>query len=289
MSALVELVIEPRRRDIGGVEVNRILPVARRRTVGPFIFLDRIGPLQFAPGSGMEVGPHPHIGLATVTYLFAGEALHRDSIGSVQLIRPGEVNWMTAGRGIVHSERTPPELYRRGSILSGVQIWVALPLADEERTPAFSHHAEADLPLTIHNGTSLKLIAGSLQEKHSPTAIFSPMFLADLTMEAGSNFIIADEYQERAILVVEGAITLAGQRYGAGPMLVLQPGAPVAIEAPEAARLLLLGGAPLDQPRHIWWNFVSSSRERIEAAKLAWNEDRMGQIPGETGRVPLPE
>jgi redox-sensitive bicupin YhaK (pirin superfamily) len=289
MFSPVELLIEPRRRDIGGVEVNRILPVARRRTVGPFIFLDRIGPLNFAPGTGMEIGPHPHIGLSTLTYLFAGEAVHRDSIGSVQLVRPGEVNWMTAGRGIVHSERTPPELHARGSLLSGVQIWVALPQAEEETAPSFSHHAEADLPLIRRDGTRFKLIAGSLLGEHSPVPVFSPTFLADIALEAQARFVVPEENAERALLGIEGAITLAGERYAAGSMLVLQRGEKITVEAPEAARLLLLGGAPLDGPRHIWWNFVSSSRERIEAAKIAWKEDRLGHIPGESERVPLPE
>jgi len=289
---LVETVIETRARDlVDGFKVRRALPVARRRMVGPFIFLDQMGPEILKDGRGLDVAPHPHIGLATVTYLFGGELLHRDSLGVVQPILPGEVNWMTAGRGIAHSERTPRELRRTGSELFGIQSWVALPLKHEESEPAFAHHAAAELPFFEGEGKRVRLIAGSLYGARSPVQTLSEMFYADAALDAGARVEVPANYEERAAYVVEGSIELPDEAgtHGAGRLLVFKPGEPILLKAPEPARLMLLGGEPLEGRRHIFWNFVSSSRERIEQAKEDWREGRFAPVPGETERIPLPE
>jgi hypothetical protein len=290
-NSAVETVVMPRTRDLGdGFEVRRALPSAQRRTVGPFVFFDQMGPVAFPAGNGLDVRPHPHIGLATVTYLFEGEILHRDSLGTVQPIRPGAVNWMTAGRGIVHSERTPPELRAREDVrLFGVQTWVALPKAFEETAPAFAHHRADQLPVLEEPGKRLRLIVGTLYGARSPVVVFSEMFYADAELRNGARLDIPAEHAERAIYVVAGRIEIAGAPIDAGRLIVLGPGADIAIAASGAARLLLFGGAPMDGPRRLWWNFVSSSQERIEQAKEDWKAGRFAPVPGETEFIPLPE
>jgi redox-sensitive bicupin YhaK (pirin superfamily) len=290
MNAAIETIIVPRTRDLGGgFEVRRVLPSAERRTVGPFVFFDQMGPTVLPAGTGLDVRPHPHIGLATVTYLFDGEILHRDSLGTVQLIRPGAVNWMTAGRGIVHSERTPPELRSGGAGLFGIQTWVGLPKGKEEAEPSFAHHSEDALPVLDGEGKRVRVIAGSLYGARSPLALFSETFYADAVLAAGARLEIPAEYEERAIYIAEGRIEIGGDSSEEGRMLVFRHGDPLILTAGECARVLLLGGAPLDGLRHLWWNFVSSSTERIEQAKADWREGRFPQVPGETEFIPLPE
>jgi redox-sensitive bicupin YhaK (pirin superfamily) len=290
------IVITGRARDlVGGFQVRRVLPYSQRRMVGPFIFLDQMGPEVLRAGTGLDVAPHPHIGLATVTYLFEGELLHRDSLGTVQMIRPGEVNWMTAGSGIVHSERTPPELRPSGSKLFGLQSWVALPTRDEETAPTFAHHGAAELPVIEGEGKRMRLIAGSLYGARAPVATRSEMFYADVMLEAGAKLPLPSEHEERAVYVVAGSIALTDQNnsFQASQLLVFKPGEAITLsnspEASSPARLMLLGGAPLDNPRHIWWNFVSSSKERIEQAKDDWQQGRFAPVPDETEFIPLPD
>jgi len=235
------------------------------------------------------VRPHPHIGLATVTYLFDGEILHRDSLGSVQPIRPGDVNWMTAGRGIAHSERTPPELRRTGSGVHGIQTWVALPLASEEAEPSFFHHPEATLPVVELPGASVRVIAGRAFGARSPVAVFTDTLYAAAELEPGASLMIAPEHAERGVYVVEGNVTIGDDGVEAGELAVLEEGVEVEVRAPFSATLMLLGGAKMDGPRFIWWNFVSSSKERIERAKADWRDERFGPVPGETERIPLPD
>jgi redox-sensitive bicupin YhaK (pirin superfamily) len=285
----VELIIEPRPRDIGGFEVRRLLPVAQRRSVGPFVFFDQMGPATLAADHGVDVRPHPHIGLATVTYLFQGEILHRDTLGSVQVIRPGDVNWMTAGSGIAHSERTPSETRRHGGPLFGIQSWVALPKAHEEADPAFFHHPAAALPRIEGEGKTVRIIAGTAFGQRAPVATFSETLYCDVVLKAGTRIDVPIEHEERAIQPVTGRISVAGHAVKPGSMLVLRAGEAVVIEALDDARLMLLGGERLDGPRNIWWNFVSSSKDRIEQAKADWKAGRFGQVPSETEFIPLPE
>ncbi|HEX7005717.1 MAG TPA: pirin family protein [Alphaproteobacteria bacterium] len=285
----LELTIVPRSHDLGGFEVRRALPSARRRMVGPFVFFDQMGPATFAPGRGIDVRPHPHIGLATLTYLFEGEILHRDSVGSVQPIRPGDVNWMTAGRGIVHSERTPGGLRETGGPAFGIQSWIALPKAHEETAPAFVHHGKAQLPVIEDGGVTVRLIVGTLFGARSPVATFSDMVYADATLAAGATLPFPPGHEERAVYLAQGAIEIAGDRFDEPQLLVFRPGDSIAIEAVAESRLMLLGGEAMDGPRHIWWNFVSSSAERIEQAKADWREGRFAAVPGETEFIPLPE
>jgi redox-sensitive bicupin YhaK (pirin superfamily) len=275
-------------RDLGdGFTVRRALPGAQRRSVGPFVFFDQMGPVTLEPGRGLDVRPHPHIGLATVTYLFEGEILHRDSLGSVQPIRPGEVNWMTAGRGIVHSERTPQELRAAGPRLAGVQTWIGLPRAEEECEPSFSHHA--GLPVVEEGGVTLRLVLGDLLGLASPVPTLSPTIYADISLQATRRFAIPAKHEERGVHVVDGEIAIDSRTFGIGEMVVLTPGMEVIVEAQRPARLLLFGGAPLDGPRFVWWNFVSSSRERIVQAAEDWKAERFPVVPRETERIPLPE
>jgi len=285
----VETVILPRTRDLGnGFTVRRALPSMRRRMVGPFIFFDQVGPVVFRGGEGLDVRPHPHIGLATVTYLFEGEILHRDSLGSVQPIRPGAVNWMTAGRGIAHSERTPPAVRAAGGRLFGIQIWVALPKKDEEMDPAFAHTPAAALPVMEDGGARVRLIAGSLHGARSPVPTRSELVYADASLEPGARLEMPADHEERAVFVAEGSIGVGGEDFVAGQLVILRPRTSTVVEARGAARLLLLGGATMDGPRHIWWNLVSSSREQIEQAKADWANGRFPQVPGETEKIPLP-
>jgi hypothetical protein len=285
----LQTVIAPRARDLGGFEVRRVLPSAQQRMVGPFVFWDQMGLAQFAPGHGIDVRPHPHIGLATVTYLLRGEIMHRDSLGSVMPIRPGEMNLMTAGRGIVHSERTSPAPRAAGHELFGIQAWVALPKSHEECEPAFTHYPATELPLLEDRGVQLRLIAGEMAGKRSPVTTPMAMIYADLALAAGATLQFDARYAERAIHTLEGEIALAGERFAAGQMLVLRPGRSVIITAVTAARCMLLGGEPADAPRHIWWNFVSSSSQRIEQAKADWKAGRFAEVSGETEFIPLPE
>jgi redox-sensitive bicupin YhaK (pirin superfamily) len=288
--AAVETILAGKERDLGdGFVVQRVLPQIARRTVGPFVFFDRFGPKDFAPGSGSDVRPHPHIGLSTLTYLLAGEILHRDSLGMVQAIRPGAVNWMTAGRGIAHSERTPPAVRAAGFQLFGAQMWVALPQRDEEVEPSFVHHEAAALPLVAGDGSRLRLVAGTLAGERSPVPAFSPLFFADAELAAGARLALPPEHEERAVYPLTGRVAIAGQPAEAGKLYVLGSAGALVIEAAEPARVLLFGGAPLDGPRHMWWNFVSSRRERIEQAKADWKAGRFPSIPGETEFIPLPE
>lgn len=292
-ASAVDLVIETRARDlVEGFKVRRALPSRRMRMVGPFIFFDQMGPEVLKEGKGLDVAPHPHIGLATVTYLFKGELLHRDNLGFIQPIRPGEVNWMTAGRGIAHSERTPADLRRDSSELFGIQSWVALPTKYEETEPAFAHHRANVLPIIEADGKLVRLICGSLYGAHSPVQTFSEMFYADITLKKNARLSVPIEHEERAAYVVEGSIGLIpeGGTFDAGQLLVFRPGAEIILTAAvSSARLMLLGGEPLDRKRHIWWNFVSSSRERIEQAKKDWRGGRFAPVPEENEFIPLPE
>ncbi|MGC7402415.1 pirin family protein [Pandoraea pneumonica] len=283
-------VLKPHTSDIGAFTVQRSLPSLPFKTVGPFIFFDHMGPATLAPGQGMDVRPHPHIGLATVTYLFDGEIHHRDSLGSDQRITPGAVNWMTAGRGIVHSERTPPDVRERGGDVHGIQTWVALPQADEETEPSFSHHEAASLPDIFAPGVHMRLILGKAFGETSPVKVFSPIFYLAVDMEPCAAFVLPPEYEQRAIYTVQGEVTVNGNLLPEQRMGVLAPGGDVNVVAGDKpARLMLLGGAPLDGDRFIFWNFVSSSRERIEQAKTAWMAQEMGHVLGETEWIPIPE
>ncbi len=274
-------------RDLGGFSVARVLPQAALRHVGPFVFFDHLGPADFAPGTGIDVRPHPHIGLATVTYLFEGSLGHRDSLGTVVDIEPGAVNWMTAGRGIAHSERTPPGARAAGQRMHGIQSWVALPDAHAEDAPAFAHHPAASLPSIAFGGAKRTLIAGTAFHATSPVNALSPMFYMDIDAEAGASVALPGEHEERAIYVVSGAIDLGGTRYDAGTMVVVAPGGETAFTTLEPTRAMLLGGASVG-PRHIEWNFVSASPDRIETAKADWVAGRFPRVPGEVEFIPLP-
>jgi len=282
------LVINAKAKDIGGFPVRRALPAIQRRMVGPFVFLDQMGPTQLAPGQKLDVRPHPHIGLSTMTYLFEGQVLHRDSLGTVQMIRPGAINWMTAGNGIVHSERTPNG-ERDGQGLSGIQFWVALPKSHEEMPPAFLHLEADDLPIIEDKGASVRIIAGEAFGARSPLDAPHPMICADIALAKGGNFDPSADYPERALYVAIGEIDLNGTRYSQGQLLVLPGDEKLNIGALSDARLMLLGGEAMDGPRHIWWNFVSSSKDRIEQAKQDWKQRRFPAVPGETDFIPLPE
>jgi redox-sensitive bicupin YhaK (pirin superfamily) len=285
----VDVVIVPPTHELGdGFHVRRALPSRQRRMVGPFVFFDQMGPTVLRAGMGLDVRPHPHIGLATVTYLFDGEIIHRDSLGTTQAIRPGAVNWMIAGRGIVHSERTADDKRNAESTLFGIQTWVALPKAEEERAPSFRHHAASELPQIEGEGTSLRLIAGSLYGARAPVATLSDMFYADARLTAGSRLPVATDYEQRAIYIIRGRIDIDGRAFDAGQLIVLLPEQHITLRALAPAQVLLLGGAPMDGPRHVWWDFVSSSMERIEQAKADWREGRLGSVPGDAEFIPLP-
>ncbi len=287
----VQSVILPPVRDLGdGFTVRRALPSQHKRMVGPFIFFDQMGPAAFKIGDGLDVRPHPHIGLATVTYLLEGEILHRDSLGSVQAIRPGEVNWMTAGSGIVHSERTSPEIRTTGGSLFGLQTWVALPKEAEEVDPGFVHHKAGEIPFAEDAGTHITVIAGSSDGLVSPVKTFSDMVYADIAMLDGARYQLRAEHVERALYVVAGEVEVIGQTggFGVGELVVFQPGAEIILKAKGAARLMLLGGEPLPEHRHIFWNFVSSSQDRLEQAKDDWKAQRFARVPNEDEFIPLP-
>ncbi len=286
----IDLVVVPRSVDVGHFTVRRALPHVKRRMVGPFIFFDHFGPAEFHSGQGIDVRPHPHIGLATVTFLFDGEIMHRDSLGTAAAIRPGEVNWMTAGRGIVHSERTAADRRVEGEPIHGLQCWVALPAADEESAPAFAHHDSAALPLLSSEGKRVRIVAGSAYGERSPVTTHSDTLFADVTLAAGAVLPVDPGTEERAIYVISGEVEIAGDRFAAGQLLVLRPGDPIGVNAITDTRLVLLGGAAMDGPRHIWWNFVSSRKERIEQAKADWKLARFDTVPGDDQEfIPLPE
>jgi redox-sensitive bicupin YhaK (pirin superfamily) len=286
----IELVIVPRSVDLGGFSVRRALPHVKRRMVGPFIFLDHFGPVEFRASQGIDVRPHPHIGLATVSFLFDGEIMHRDSLGSLAAIHPGDVNLMTAGRGIVHSERTAPDHRDGGERLHGLQLWVAMPAADEEIAPTFAHHDQAELPIVAGDGKIVRVVIGSLYGKRSPVPTLCDTIFADATLTPGAVLPIDADTQERALYVVAGEIDIAGDRFAAGRLLVFRPGDAMTVTAASEARVVLVGGAAMDGPRHIWWNFVSSRKERIEQAKADWKLGRFDTVPGDEAEfIPLPE
>jgi redox-sensitive bicupin YhaK (pirin superfamily) len=288
MSAIRHL-IRPQARDIG-FPVRRLLPSGKARTVGPFVFLDHMGPAHFAStGTEGDVRPHPHIGLATVTYLFSGAMLHRDSLGHVQRIEPGSVNWMSAGRGIVHSERIPEDVRAAGTAVEGIQMWVALPQALEESEPDFTHYQAESMPMYKAPGVAAHVLVGNAFGLSSPVRTPSPTLYAALTLKADARLELPVDVEERAIYLLDGAVELDGQVLEANTLAVLEPGAPAELLARADTRMMLLGGAPLDGERFIWWNFVASTRERIEAAKTAWREDHFTPVPGEHERIPLPD
>ncbi|MEK7688476.1 MAG: pirin family protein, partial [Pseudomonadota bacterium] len=288
MTDPIELLIRGRAHDLGdGFAVRRVLPSVKRRMVGPFVFLDHFGPMDVPPGGGMEVRPHPHIGLATVSYLFEGGIFHRDSLGYAQAIRPGDVNWMTAGSGIAHSERTEPEMRRTGFRMHGVQTWVALPRAYEETAPAFEHVEAANLPAWHEGGAALRLIVGSYAGRIAPTTHFSPIFYVGAELTAGAALSVSAEHAERAVYVADGSVMIGDRALVVGDLAVLAGGVAAGLVAGvDGAKLMLLGGAAMDGPRHIWWNFVSSSKERIEQAKADWKDGRFAKVPGDPEFIP---
>ncbi|MEM7259801.1 MAG: pirin family protein [Pseudomonadota bacterium] len=267
----IATLIIPRARDLGGFEVRRALPAPKRQLVGPFIFFDQMGPAEFIHEGGIDVRPHPHIGIATVTYLFSGEFQHRDSLGTNQMIYPGEVNWMTAGRAITHSERTSPETRATRHSLFGIQTWVALPQQHEESAPSFEHHSSDALPVLEAEGKQVKLILGNAYGGRAPVTTFSEMFYADAILQPGASLPMPDNHEDRGLYVIDGSVTVAGQEFDAGRMMVFRPGDSISAKAGEqGARIMLLGGETFNEPRYIWWNFVSSSKDRIEEAKAQW-------------------
>ncbi len=291
MTEGIDAIIAGRPRDLGGgFHVARVLPAPTHRAVGPFVFFDHMGPVELPPGEGLDVRPHPHIGLATVTYLFEGAIRHRDSIGSDAVIEPGAINWMTAGRGIAHSERTPQDVRARGHRVHGLQLWVALPLEHEEAEPAFHHYAAETLPVVARAGVNLRVLAGAAYGARSPVAVLSPLFYVEASLRQGASLPPPAEHEQRAVYVVEGAIRCGGAAVGEKTMILLTPGSEPAIEAEAPARVMILGGAPLDSPRHIWWNLVSSSEARIEKAKAEWRDESFPKGVGDAiERIPLPE
>ena len=286
----VETVVIPRARDLGDFEVRRALPSATRQMVGPFIFFDQFGPVMMKSGNGVDVRPHPHIGLSTVTWLFDGMIFHRDSLGTEQAIQPGELNWMTAGKGIVHSERTPAAELARERKVFGIQAWVALPKKFEEVAASFEHVRPQAMPLISDHGREVRVIAGSLYGETSPVKTHSDLFYGDVKLAAGARLPMPVEHEERAIYIAEGRIEIAGQSFEAGRLLVFRPHDAITVLALEDSRFMLLGGEPLDGPRHIWWNFVSSSKERLDAAKEDWKRGRFDIVPGDEKEfIPLPD
>lgn len=274
----IETLIIPRARDLGGFEVRRALPAPKRQMVGPFVFFDQAGPAEFVTGKGVDVRPHPHIGLGTVTYLYRGEFQHRDSLGTNQMIRPGAVNWMVAGRGVTHSERTSEETRRNPHALYGIQTWVALPEDKEEVAPSFEHHGKDTLPMIEGEGISARLILGHAYGESAPAKLYSDTFYLDVTLAPGARFPLPSDHEDRGLYIVEGAVSIAGQTFESGRMMVFRPGDAITVAAgAQGARLMALGGATLNGPRYVWWNFVASSREKIEAAKEEWRRGAWGQ------------
>lgn len=290
MTTSVDLIIEPRARDLGDFTVRRVLPYAKRREVGPFVFFDHMGPVVFPAGKGINVRPHPHIGLATVTYLFEGAILHRDSLGTELSIEPGAVNWMVAGRGIVHSERTSAEDLACDVPVEGIQAWIGLPVADEETDPSFAHHTADDLPMFTRGDVQYRLIAGNAFGQKTPVRVFSPIFYLHGEAPTGSAIDLPDNHEERAIYVVSGALVVDGETHDGGKMIVFNAGATPDIAAAADTRFMQLGGAPLEGKRTIWWNFVSSDTDRMESAKARWKSGDFEAVPGDAEEfIPLPE
>lgn len=285
----VERIIAPRPRRISGTssEVDRLLPFHARRMVGPFIFADLMGPDDLVPGAGVDVLPHPHIGLATVTYLFDGAVVHRDSTGATQTIEPGGVNWMTAGRAVAHSERTPLDRRPRGDRLAGLQTWVALPVEDEDGDPAFQHAGAEQIPALDVDGAQVRLLVGTAYGATSPVPGASPLFHADVEIAPGGSFALPPDHEERAVLAIDGDVTVDGEPLPPRHLAVVASGDAVVTADERPARVMMFGGAPIGR-RHIWWNFVASTEERIEAAKADWAARRWAEVPGEVGRVELP-
>ena len=285
----IDVVIVPRTADLGGFTVRRGLPHARRRMVGPFIFFDHMGPAEFQSGQGIDVRPHPHIGLATVTYLFDGEIMHRDSLGTEVPIRPGELNWMTAGRGIVHSERTALGRRVAGEKLHGLQCWVALPHQDEETAASFAHYDSAMLPVVSGEGKTIRIVAGELYGARAPVKTLWDSMFAEARLTAGTSLPIDASYEERALYVADGEIDIHGDRFGPSRLIVFRPGDQITVKAVTDAHLIVVGGAAMDGPRYIWWNFVSSRKDRIEEAKADWKAGRFTMVSGDAEFIPLPE
>lgn len=283
------MIIAPRVHDLGGFQVRRAVPTVQARSVGPFVFVDHMGPALFAPGLGIDVRPHPHIGLATVTFLWSGTINHRDTLGSAQDISAGDVNWMTAGRGIAHSERTSQASRLGEHPLHGMQTWVALPLADEETAPAFHHHAAATLPSIERDGALLRVLAGRGYGEESAVRVFTDTLYVAIDLDADVRIELDASHPERALYVLDGSAQLDGTDIPHRHLVMLDPGVAHALRAKTPLKAMLLGGEPLDGSRHLWWNFVSSSKERIEQAKLDWQEGRFGQVPGDAEFIPLPD
>ncbi len=276
----IDTVIIPRARDLGAFEVRRALPAPKRQMVGPFIFFDQMGPAEFLPTRGMDVRPHPHIGLATISYLFRGRMHHRDSLGTDAWIEPGAVNWMVAGHGITHSERTDDETQVDPMPFFGIQTWVALPKDHEDRPAEFIHAGKDELPVMQGEGKEVRLILGNAYGERAPVQTASEMFYADAVLQPGASIPMPDDHEDRGVYVVEGEVTVAGERFEAGRMMVFRPGDKVSLKAgAQGARVMLLGGATMDGPRYIWWNFVASSKERIEDAKEAWRAEDWAHNP----------
>ncbi|WP_230534288.1 pirin family protein [Microvirga roseola] len=292
----IETLIVPRARDLGGFEVRRALPAPKRQMVGPFIFFDQAGPAELLTGHGIDVRPHPHIGLGTVTYLYRGDFHHRDSTGADQIIRPGELNWMVAGRGVSHSERTTAAARTGPNSLFGIQTWLALPERHEDMEPTFEHHSKDVLPMIEDHGVSVRLILGNAYGKVAPARMFSETFYADVKLEPGRRLPMPDDHEDRSIYIVEGSISIAGQDFHAPQMIVFRPGDRITVAAgDQGARLMILGGATLSGARYIWWNFVASSQERIEEAKAEWRAQNWGKgrfdlpIDDRDEHIPLPD
>ncbi|HWH18036.1 MAG TPA: pirin family protein [Allosphingosinicella sp.] len=287
---LLLLTLHPSTHDLGGFKVHRTLPNRERTTVGPFIFFDQMGPAQLPPGGGIDVRPHPHINLATVTYLFAGAIDHRDSLGTFRTIEPGAVNLMTAGRGIVHSERSPAHVRPEGPVLSGIQTWLALPRAKEEMDPAFEHVPKEALPVVEAPDVTARVVMGSLWGKASPVTCHSETIYADIALRPGGSVPVDPEADERAVYLAEGDASLEGLKLELHTLYVLRPGMAATLRSEGGAHVMLCGGAPMDGPRHVWWNFVSSSRERINQAREDWKAERFPVVPGDSvDRIPIPE
>jgi redox-sensitive bicupin YhaK (pirin superfamily) len=289
MSSSIAALLKPHTKDLGGLQVQRLLPAFPDKMIGPFIFFDHFGPVDFAPGEGIDVRPHPHIGLATVTYLYEGAQMHRDSLGSVQRIEPGDVNWMTAGKGIVHSERTAPQDRATGHRLHGLQTWVALPKSHEDVEPSFFHHSRDTLPARAERGVTMRVIAGKAFGLEAPVRTFSPIFYVAVDMEADSHLDVPPEHEQRGVYVVAGDIRVGGDVVPAHHLAILTSASNVRIDAVSASRLVILGGAKMDGDRHIWWNFVASDRALIDAASERWRNQGFPAVPGESEFIPLPE
>jgi redox-sensitive bicupin YhaK (pirin superfamily) len=292
----IETLIIPRARDLGDFEVRRALPAPKRQMVGPFIFFDQAGPAEFLTGQGIDVRPHPHIGLGTVTYLYQGDFHHRDSIGSDQIIRPGALNWMVAGRGVTHSERTSAEARKGPNSLFGIQTWIALPETHEDMAPTFEHHGKDNLPEIRDQGIEARLILGRAYGQTAPATLYSDTFYLDVTLAARARFPLPDDHEDRGLYITQGSVRIAGQEFAAGQMMVFRPGDQITVQAgDQGARLMALGGETFNGPRYIWWNFVASSRDRIDEAKRQWQARRWGEglfdlpIDDRAEYIPLPE